>query len=245
MPPRRSSAWPTTLLLALLSTATAARDNFNLTLTFSPSTNDTTTSRHAPCTGRDDPDSITFSTYFLPRFSDVGGCVNLAEAFAGNTSSLPTGYSYNAGGTINITFSTDNAAAYDPGRNYSQVLYTQPTYFEDQDHEDDARYFSARNVYFYPGENCLQTGTDADGDIFPWYLSDCRAVGDCQRFPFGVRSFRVVLPDTDDSEVFKRRERKNKCVLGAEYGAGSVVRPSWVVGMLVGAVGLMVVVVVV
>lgn len=218
--------WPSLLTtLALATSALAQQDpNFNLTLTFSPSSNPDT------CPGPDGRDSITISTDFLP-YPNIGACLNLADVFTANTTSRNTSYSQTALGggleRVSISFALDHADRYDPAANYSAVLYHQLYPTGDADAVADEDYFAPRNVFFYYGEDCLQGGRD--GELVPWYLSNCRARGDCQQLSFSVGSFRVQHPE-DDGKVDQfggSPDVKGKCVMAAQYGAGSALRPGW------------------
>lgn len=181
-------------------------------------------------------DSITLTTAFLPP-AELGGCITLSEVFTGNDTfgyldtsySVPSTSSNSSTGyeRLQIPYEVSYLENYDPQANYSSVSYTQ-LYPYDDEPEDDNDYFASRDVQFYAGDDCMD-------EAVPWFRSNCRANADCETFPFSVRSVFIRVPEEDDKHP-NARERKNKCVLGAEYGAGSMVRPA--LGMVViGLVG--------
>ncbi|KAK4501916.1 hypothetical protein PRZ48_007725 [Zasmidium cellare] len=161
----------------------------NLTVTFYPDTGESCNSTSS---------GISFTTSSIPPDDE---CFNLADLFSGNST---FGFRNQTPSTIfpqdpiGLSWSIQNADAYDAQANYSYVLYQQPLANEEDGEAgktDASKYFS---VYNAPG--CTATG---DEEVQPWVGWTCAtsASGDCGALPYSVASFKV-----DDATALNQRK---------------------------------------
>lgn len=85
------------------------------------------------------------------------------------------------------------------------MLYTQSWNPQSQDPDTyNEDIFAKRNANFHAGEG-FEQGSDGE-DVVPWFRSNCRALDDCQTFPFSVTRLYIYRPDDDEEEEEKERD---------------------------------------
>ncbi|KAK5167811.1 uncharacterized protein LTR77_007510 [Saxophila tyrrhenica] len=224
------------LVAAALSRPTTAQTNPPMRRAYSTDTNVTLSfnsggPNHCPRNGSSD--TITFSTFFpLDLYGDQQACFNLADVFGSNKSVQSNFGGFEASGLkyTNLTYgySIYGAENYDPGTNYSTVLYHQYGIDAGDSDEWDQSEYAPRYVQFYPGRDCDQAG-DAQGNLVPWFQSSCRAKHDCEQAPASIKSF-IIGTVTDDYPYPKH------CNLMSVYDAATTTRP--VLAAVVGCVAV-------
>jgi hypothetical protein len=150
--------------------------------------------------------ALTFTTASVPPQSK---CFNFAEFFGGNATSgfinqtIPA-YSEEGG----IYWSIENADEYDPGANYSNILYRQAA------HEHEAGSYASRRVNLYGGVDCTEPDPSDAQRLLDWYGLSCWSgvEGECGSLPYRIASF-AVLPVPEDED--------GTCMAFAQLGAGA------------------------
>lgn len=197
----------------LVPVTTAQNSIQNVTLTFSVNDDESCTSSNRSSS------TLTFSTDFWDD-PEVGFCANLDEIFnaTGNYQDVKAylGFQTPVPSTVNISFNATGRESWDPIANYSNVLYTQ---LDNEGHHDadDEKQFAPRDVTLFSSRGCFEG--NGDEDIVPYFVSNCRASGDCQKLPLSVKSFSIYRPDRNDNgNAGAARNWNNKCVLAEKNG---------------------------
>lgn len=208
------------------SIATNHRYSQNLTVTF----HSANTAEGEGCSFSNPSTSLLFTTSSIPITYQ---CFNLDSLFSTRNTSQTTGSRNEsiAGSrdpVESITWTTEQADAYLPHRNYSQVTYSSRNISEPEEGAEGSWLFEVFN-----GRDCHATNDTAEGEsLAPWIGWTCQSAegGECTTVPFSVASFHV-----GGASVINARDGKcwNAAYLGAAPGRSAGVSSAVVAAMLV------------